>query len=96
MQETPKDVLLKQAEVPKIAMKGSPLAPLGEGISGILSSVAQTLPDVAPAAPPQLPQFPPPPAAPAGLQSPFMRGAEEGGFPPPPFQPKAARLRGEV
>ena len=94
--ETPKDVLLKQAEIPRIATEGSPVAPLGEGVSGILSSIAQTLPDVAPAALPELPQFPPPPAAPRQPQ--FMRGAEEASPRQPEIQvqPIAHRLRGEV
>jgi hypothetical protein len=55
--EQPKVVLTRQAQVPKVALSGTPLAPLGEGVTGILSSVAGALPE-APAAPTALPAFP--------------------------------------
>jgi hypothetical protein len=55
--ETPKVVLSKQAEVPKVALGGTPIAALGEGVSGILSSIANALPE-APVAPTALPSFP--------------------------------------
>jgi hypothetical protein len=48
--ETPKVVLTKQAEIPKVALSGTPVAALGEGVSGILSSIANILPE-APALP---------------------------------------------
>jgi hypothetical protein len=55
--EQPKVVLSKQAEVPKVALGGTPIAALGEGVSSILSSIANALPE-APAAPTALPSFP--------------------------------------
>jgi hypothetical protein len=64
--ETPKVVLSKQAEVPKVALGGTPIAALGEGVSGILSSIANVLPET-PAAPMGMPSFPKLPTAMGGM-----------------------------
>jgi hypothetical protein len=64
--ETPKVVLSKQAEVPKVALGGTPIAALGEGVSGILSSIANVLPET-PAAPMGIPSFPKLPTTMGGM-----------------------------
>lgn len=68
--EAPKIVLTRQAEMPKLALGATPLAALGEGLTGVLSTIAKALPEapVLPAgmlklpamgaAAPQLPKMP--------------------------------------
>lgn len=80
--EAPKVVLAKQAQFPKQATLGTPVAPLGEGLSGILSSIAAILPEI-PAMPAGLPGFPAlPTGAPQFAQPPmvteFIKSIEAG------------------
>ena len=79
--EPPKVVLSRQAEIPKLALAGSPVAAMGEGLSSLLTSVALSVPDM------------PGPGLPAavgggGLQLPdFLKGIQASlpaGFPQPP------------
>ena len=44
--EAPKVVLARQAEVPKVALGGTPLAALGLGVTGVLNSIASLVPDI--------------------------------------------------
>ena len=44
--EAPKLLLARQASFPKLALQGTPVAPLGEGLSGVLTTLANALPDV--------------------------------------------------
>ena len=61
--ETPKLVLTRQAEIPKIALSATPLAALGEGLTGVLAKVAGGLPEMG--------AVPGAPAAPAALTNLF-------------------------
>lgn len=78
--ETPKMVLTRQAEIPKLALMGSPVAAMGEGLSGVLASFAQSVPDLAAPALPGTTGVGGPPNVPDFLKS--IQASLPGGGPP--------------
>jgi len=84
MLQTPKEALLHHAQIPKFVLQGSPLAALGEDISGVLSDIAANVPEIpeVEAALRRAPRLPRPPRLPRfprlGVEGPeaFIRGIE--------------------